>query len=88
MHKVLTLSQNYILLDNLLFKLITVPNKEKGLLAVPEVCADKIIALYHASLFAGHQGVIKTYLTISNKFFILNLMHYLEHSWKPVIYVN
>ena len=78
MHKVLALSQNYILLDNLLFKLITVLNKEKGLLAVPEVCADKIITLYHASLFAGHQGVIKAYLTISNKFFIPNLMYYLR----------
>ena len=77
MCKVIALSQNYILLDFLLFKLITVLNKEKGLLAVPEVCADKIIALYHASLFAGHQSVIKTYLTISNKFFIPNLMHYL-----------
>ena len=37
----------------------------------------KIIELYHTSLFAGHQGVIKTNLTISNKFFIPNLMHYL-----------
>ena len=46
------------------------------LLAIPEVCADKIITLYHASLFAGHQGVIKTYLTISDRFFIPNLMHY------------
>ena len=36
--------------------------------------------LYHSSLFAGHQGVIKTYLTISDKFFILNLIHYL-HSY-------
>ena len=78
MHKVIALSQNYILLDSLLFKLITVLNKERGLLAVPEVCANKIIALYHASLFAGHQGVIKTYLTISNKLFIPNLMHYLR----------
>ena len=25
----------------------------------------------------GHQGVIKTYLTMSDKFFILNLIHYL-----------
>ena len=66
MCKVVALSQNCILLDNLLFKIITVLNREKELLAVLEVCADEIIALYHASLFAGHQGVIKTYLTISN----------------------
>ena len=59
MHKVVALSQNYILLDSLLFKLITILNKEKGLLAVPEVCADKIIALYHTSLFAGTPGCDK-----------------------------
>ena len=44
------------------------PEKETTVLAVQEMCADKIITLYHKSLFAGHQGVIKTYLTISDKF--------------------
>ena len=34
--KVLTLSQNYVLLDQLLFKVITIPDKEKALLAIPE----------------------------------------------------
>ena len=29
-------------------------------------------------MFAGHQGVIKTYLTINDKFFIPNLIHYLR----------
>ena len=38
----------------------------------------QIITLYHKSLFAGHQGVIKMYLTISNKFFIPKLIHYLR----------
>ena len=47
-------------------------------MAIPETCADKIITLYHSNLFAGHQGVIKTYLTISDRFFIPNLMHYLR----------
>ena len=77
-HKVEIHSESFILLDSLLFKLITVPNKEKALLAIPENCIDKIIELYHSSLFAGHQGVIKTYLTISDKFFIPHLMHYLR----------
>ena len=76
--KVLTLSQNYVLLDQLLFMCIIVPDRDKALLAIPESCADKIISLYHDSLFAGHQGVIKTYLTMSRKFFIPNLMHYLR----------
>ena len=55
----LTLSQNYVLLDQLLFKLITILDKEKAWFAIPESCMDKIISLYHNSLFAGHQGVIK-----------------------------
>ena len=37
-----------------------------------------IITLYHSNLFTGHQGVIKTYLTISEKIFIQNLIHYLR----------
>ena len=61
----------------MLFKLVTTPERETALLAVPEICTDKIIMLYHTSLFAGHQGVIKTYLTINDKFFIPGLMHYL-----------
>ena len=85
-HKVETLSEWFILLDSLLFKLITTLGKEKALLAIPEVYTDKIITLYHASLFAGHLGVIKTYLTISDKFFISNLMHYLR-SYLKVCYI-
>ena len=52
--------------------------KETAVLAIPEMCTDSIITLYHSSLFAGHQGIIKTYLTISDKFFIPNLIHYLR----------
>ena len=54
------------------------PEKETAVLAGPEICFDKIITLYHSRLFAGHQGVIKTYLTVSNEFFIPNLIHYLR----------
>ena len=41
------------------------------------MCAVKVITLYHSSLFVGHQGVIKTSLTIADKFFIPDLMPYL-----------
>ena len=61
-----------------LLKLKITPEKEMVDLAVPETCADKIRTLYHSSLLVGHQGVIKTYLTISDKFFIPNLIHYLR----------
>ena len=53
------------------------PDKEAAVLAIPEICIDKIIALYHTSLFAAHQGVVKMYLSMRDKFFILNMMHYL-----------
>ena len=59
------LAERYILLDSLLFKIVSTPEKETALLAIPEVCADKIIMLYHSSLLTGHQRVIKMYLTIN-----------------------
>ena len=77
-HKVENQAERFILLDSLLFKIITTLERETALLAVPEICTDKIITLYNTSLFAGHQGVIKTYFTISDKFFIPGLMHYLQ----------
>ena len=78
MKRVELLAERYILFDSLLFKLTTILGKETVLLAIPEICVDKIITLYHSNLFAGHQGVIKTYLTFSDKFYIPNLMHYLR----------
>ena len=77
--KVKTLAKSFLLLVYLIFKLVMMPDKEAAVLAIPEICIDKIIALYHTSLFAGHQGVVKTYLTMKDKFFIPNLMHYLRY---------
>ena len=74
--KLEVLAERYVLLDSLLFRIN--PEKETAILAIPEECVDKIITLYPKSLFVGHQGVIKTYLTISDKFFIPNLIHYLR----------
>ena len=70
------LSEKYVFLDSLSFRIF--PEKETAGLAIPETCADKIITLYHKTLFVGHQWVIKTYLTISDTFFIPNLIHYLR----------
>ena len=55
--KVETLAEQCILLDSLLSKITL--EKETAVFAVPEICTDKIIILYHSSLFVGHQGVIK-----------------------------
>ena len=64
--KLETLSEKYVLLDSLLLTIS--PEKGTAVLAIPEMCVNKIITLYHKSLFAGHQGVIKTYVTISDNF--------------------
>ena len=54
--KVEALAEKYILLDSLLFKMRSTPEKEIAVLAIPETCADKIITLYHSSLFARTSG--------------------------------
>ena len=59
--KIETLAERYIWLDPLLFKIT--PEKETTVLVVSETCTDKIITLYHFSLFTGHQGMIKTYIS-------------------------
>ena len=45
--KVEMLAERYIILDSLLFKLVTTPEKETALLAIPKTCLDTIITLYH-----------------------------------------
>ena len=79
--KMAALAEKYIVFDSLLFKIITTLEKETALLAIPENCTNKIITLYYTSLFAGHQGIIKIYLTINDKFFIPNLI--LAHNETP-----
>ena len=39
------LAEKYILLDSLLFKIVTTPEKETALLAILQICTDKIIKL-------------------------------------------
>ena len=72
--KVENLAESFILLDSLLFKIVTTPERETTLLAVPEICTDKIITLYHTSLLVKHQSVIKTYLTIRDMFFLSQVL--------------
>ena len=55
-HKVEVLVEKFILLDFLLFKLVTTLYRKTVLLAIPEICADKIITLYQSSLFCRTSG--------------------------------
>ena len=43
--KLETLSEKYVLLDSLLFRIF--PEKETAFLAIQEMCVDKIITSYH-----------------------------------------
>ena len=83
--KVENLAERFILLDSLLFKIVAIPEKETVLWVMPEICVDKIITLYNTS--GGHQGVIKTYLTISDKIFHPRSYALLEIIHKRVSYM-
>jgi hypothetical protein len=80
MHK----SESFILIQNLLFRIsFHDPVDELSLqLCVPESQGDFIISMFHDSLFAMHQGVVRTYNTIRRKYFIPGLFD------RVVIYVR
>ena len=86
--KVEALAEKYTLLNSLLFKITMTPGKEMVVLAILEACVNNIIALYQSSLFAGYQGVIKTYLTISNKFLFQIWFIIYDLISKDAIYAN
>ena len=74
---VLGKSANYVVANKLLFKLEKLKEGKEWqyhpVLVIPEKFEANIFHMYHNSLFACHQGLWKTFLTIRNKFFISNL---------------
>ena len=75
--RVLSKSANYIVANKLLFKLEKLKEGKEWyyhpVLVIPEKLEANIFHMYHNSLFACHQGLWKTFLTIRNKFFVSNL---------------
>ena len=70
---------SYLLLDNLLFKLM--PNLMDiytPLLCIPSSKVELLIHQYHTSLLGVYNGIIKTYRTIINRFFCPNLAFHLR----------
>ena len=45
-----TLAKRFMLLNSLLFNLVTTPEKETTLLAIPAMCTSMITSLYHSCL--------------------------------------
>ena len=71
---------NYIVINHFLFRIDTRKDRDldKGnlfLLVIPEKYEPIIFNTYHVSLLAGHQGPYHTAMTMSQKFFIHNLMN-------------
>ena len=71
---------NYIVVNNSLFRIDTEKDKDRDkgnlfLLVIPEKYKPIILHIYHDSLPAGHQGPYRTTMTITQKFFIHNLMN-------------
>ena len=64
------LVKNYMLLDNLLFKVDMGDRGEpQPRLCIPIAKVDMLLQHYHSSLVGGHAGVTKTYMTISERFY-------------------
>ena len=53
-------------------------DEQKSVLCIPESCVEHIVDLYHNSLLGAHQSSLRTFLTIKQKFVILNLMHFIK----------
>ena len=48
------------------------------MLGVPESYADCILDLYPSALFGAHQGFLRRFKKIKQKYFIPHLMHYIR----------
>ena len=75
--RVLGEASKFIVVNKLLFKLDRIKDgktwKLHPVLVIPEKFEMNLFHMYHNSLFACHQGLWKTFLTMKDKFFISNL---------------
>ena len=67
-------SKSFMLLDKLLFRIETTRDGgAEALLCIPTSKVDLVLRQYHDSMVGCHQGITKTYRTISQRFHIPNL---------------
>ena len=70
---------NYFLIDCLMFKLEPDETGEKvGKLCIPSSKVDMLLQHYHSSMMGGHQGVVKTLLTLKQLFFCPGLAEHVQ----------
>ena len=66
-------ARNYLLLDDLLFKMIKLDDgRLDTMLCIPTSKVHILLDTYHSSLIGGHTGITKCYQTISQRFYCPN----------------
>jgi hypothetical protein len=71
--RVLAQAEDFIILDSVLFRLTKKDDDFQLKLAVPQVIVPYILSLYHDSLIACHQGIVKVAATIKQRFYFPKL---------------
>ena len=69
------MSQDYMLLNNLLFK---ITKEVKPLLCIPTSKVELLLHYFHSSMMGGHMGITKTYMTLGQRFHCPNLAHHIR----------
>ena len=69
-------AEQFILCNGLLFRLFLHDKYDSKMtlqLVIPDTMVDKVITKYHDDILSNHQGVMRTYLTIRQNFFMRNM---------------
>ena len=66
-------SESYIIIDSVLFKFSINDSDCKLLIALPQALVTQILHIYHDSLLACHQGVVRVAATIKQHFYFPRL---------------
>ena len=67
-------SRDYMTLDGLLFKIVEGKREEPfTVLCIPTSKVHVLLEYYHSSIMAGHPGIRKSFMTISQRFYCPNL---------------
>ena len=69
--QVVSLSQDYMLLDNLLFKIMKdrITKEINPLLCIPTSKVELLLHYFHSLMMGGHMGITKTNMTLGQRFF-------------------